>query len=192
MTNVYSFDGILVFGILFVCTCAYLKKVPRLNTWLLSEKKGVWGVFYKAAVIGTRLHIAVAALCLCMAFYLIFLKWPGWISFMDTGLLNAKRNVVLANIASNWWRWCSTCFRCWLKHQHNFDLRPALHFVNVKVKIEFWGLWSLINVILVISNGEKKYIQSYGAWGCRLHLCTNYIFFLVFFPLQTQKLYLDL
>ncbi|XP_065097802.1 protein kish-B [Paramisgurnus dabryanus] len=74
MTNVYSFDGILVFGILFVCTCAYLKKVPRLNTWLLSEKKGVWGVFYKAAVIGTRLHIPVAAMCMFMAFYLIFLK----------------------------------------------------------------------------------------------------------------------
>ncbi|GCC26805.1 hypothetical protein chiPu_0005225 [Chiloscyllium punctatum] len=47
MTNVYSFDGLLVFGLLFICTCAYLKKVPRLNKWLLSEKKGVWGVFYK-------------------------------------------------------------------------------------------------------------------------------------------------
>lgn len=44
---VYSFDGILVFGLLFICTCAYFKKVPRLNNWLLSEKKGVWGVFYK-------------------------------------------------------------------------------------------------------------------------------------------------
>lgn len=98
--TVYSFDGILVFGLLFICTCAYLKKVPRLNSWLLSEKKGVWGVFYKgkwcvgpatedsspaviviflsvfsaAAVIGTRLHVAVAASCLFMAFYLIFLK----------------------------------------------------------------------------------------------------------------------
>ncbi|KAK2821306.1 hypothetical protein Q7C36_020649 [Tachysurus vachellii] len=74
MTNVYSFDGILVFGLLFICTCAYLKKVPRLNSWLLSEKKGVWGVFYKAAVIGTRLHVVVALSCLCMAFYMIFLK----------------------------------------------------------------------------------------------------------------------
>ncbi|KAL7837252.1 hypothetical protein SRHO_G00269630 [Serrasalmus rhombeus] len=74
MTNAYSFDGILVFGLLFICTCAYLKKVPRLNSWLLSEKKGVWGVFYKAAVIGTRLHVGVALSCLCMAFYLVFLK----------------------------------------------------------------------------------------------------------------------
>ncbi|CDQ91464.1 protein kish-B [Oncorhynchus nerka] len=74
MTNVYSFDGIVVFGLLYICTCAYLKKVPRLNSWLLSEKKGVWGVFYKAAVIGTRLHHAVAITCLSMALYLVFLK----------------------------------------------------------------------------------------------------------------------
>nr|XP_044994688.1 protein kish-B isoform X2 [Jaculus jaculus] len=51
MTNVYSLDGILVFGLLFVCTCAYFKKVPRLKSWLLSEKKGVWGVFYKGKVL---------------------------------------------------------------------------------------------------------------------------------------------
>lgn len=75
MTNVYSLDGILVFGLLFVCTCAYFKKVPRLKTWLLSEKKGVWGVFYKAAVIGTRLHAAVAIACVVMAFYVLFIKW---------------------------------------------------------------------------------------------------------------------
>ncbi|XP_064161941.1 protein kish-B-like [Anguilla rostrata] len=56
MTNVYSFDGILVFGLLFICTCAYLKKVPRLNTWLLSEKKGVWGVFYKG-----RSHVSLSS-----------------------------------------------------------------------------------------------------------------------------------
>ncbi|KPP58297.1 protein kish-B-like [Scleropages formosus] len=74
MTNVYSFDGILVFGLLFICTCAYLKKVPRLNHWLLSEKKGIWGIFYKAAVIGTRLHFAVALCCLAMAFYVLFIK----------------------------------------------------------------------------------------------------------------------
>ena len=74
MTNVYSLDGILVFGLLFVCTCAYFKKVPRLKTWLLSEKKGVWGVFYKAAVIGTRLHAAVAIACIVMAFYVLFIK----------------------------------------------------------------------------------------------------------------------
>ncbi|KAM9688615.1 protein kish-B isoform 2-T2 [Trichechus inunguis] len=74
LENMYSLDGILVFGLLFVCTCAYFKKVPRLKSWLLSEKKGVWGVFYKAAVIGTRLHVAVAVACVVMAFYVLFIK----------------------------------------------------------------------------------------------------------------------
>lgn len=56
---VYSFDGILAFGLLFICTCAYFKKVPRLNNWLLSEKKGLWGIFYKgisASKAGGTLH----------------------------------------------------------------------------------------------------------------------------------------
>uniref|UniRef100_A0A2K5K2M0 Uncharacterized protein n=1 Tax=Colobus angolensis palliatus TaxID=336983 RepID=A0A2K5K2M0_COLAP len=41
MTNVYSLDGILVFGL---------------------------------AVIGTRLHAAVAIACVVMAFYVLFIK----------------------------------------------------------------------------------------------------------------------
>ncbi|XP_057230323.1 protein kish-B isoform X1 [Malurus melanocephalus] len=71
MTSVYSLDGLLVFGLLLVCTCAYLRKVPRLRTWLLSERRGVWGVCHKAAVIGTRLHVAVSVSCLLMAFYVL-------------------------------------------------------------------------------------------------------------------------
>ncbi|CAN8200002.1 unnamed protein product [Coccothraustes coccothraustes] len=68
---VYSLDGLLVFGLLLVCTCAYLRKVPRLRTWLLSERRGIWGVCHKAAVIGTRLHVAVSMFCLLMAFYVL-------------------------------------------------------------------------------------------------------------------------
>ncbi|CAH1265517.1 protein kish-B-like [Branchiostoma floridae x Branchiostoma belcheri] len=72
--NVYSFDGLLVFALLVICTCAYMKRVPKLKQWFLSEKKGALGVFYKAAVIGTRLHVPVAATCVIMAFYVMFLK----------------------------------------------------------------------------------------------------------------------
>ncbi|NXA56572.1 KISHB protein, partial [Nothocercus julius] len=71
---VYSLDGLLVFGLLLVCTCAYVRKVPRLKAWLLSEKRGVWGVFYKAAVIGTRLHAPVAVACVLMAVYVLVVK----------------------------------------------------------------------------------------------------------------------
>ena len=74
MTNVYHFDGVIVFVLLVICTCAYFKRVPRLKQLLLSEKKGLFGALYKAAVIGTRLHWAVAATCCIMAVYVLFLK----------------------------------------------------------------------------------------------------------------------
>jgi len=45
----YSVDGLLVFGLLVICTCAYMKRVPRLKQWFLSEKKGFLGVFYKGS-----------------------------------------------------------------------------------------------------------------------------------------------
>ncbi|NXY84898.1 KISHB protein, partial [Alcedo cyanopectus] len=71
---VYSLDGLLVFGLLLVCTCAYLRKVPRLREWLRGERRGLGGVCYKAAVIGTRLHVPVAISCLLMAVYVLVLK----------------------------------------------------------------------------------------------------------------------
>ncbi|GAB6022674.1 hypothetical protein CHUAL_006767 [Chamberlinius hualienensis] len=71
MTNVYSLDGFLVFSLLFICTCAYFHRIPRIKQALFSEKKGFWGLFYKASIIGTRLHVAVAASCLFMAIYVI-------------------------------------------------------------------------------------------------------------------------
>ncbi|KAJ8047301.1 Protein kish-B [Holothuria leucospilota] len=74
MTNVYSFDGLLIFALLVICTCAYMRRVPRLKQWFLSEKKGFLGIFYKASVIGTRLHLPVAVACVTMGFYILFLK----------------------------------------------------------------------------------------------------------------------
>lgn len=72
--NVYSFDGVLVLALLIICTCAYITKVPRLKSFFLSEKKGFFGVFYKAAVLGIRLHWAVALSCVLMALYILILK----------------------------------------------------------------------------------------------------------------------
>ena len=71
MTNVYHFDGLIIFTLLVICTCAYIKRVPRLKQLFLSEKKGLFGALYKAAVIGTRLHWAVSIACVVMAFYII-------------------------------------------------------------------------------------------------------------------------
>ncbi|CAH3114249.1 unnamed protein product [Pocillopora meandrina] len=72
--NVYSFDGVLVLALLIICTCAYITRVPRLKSFFLSEKKGFFGVFYKAAVIGIRLHWVVALSCVLMALYILILK----------------------------------------------------------------------------------------------------------------------
>jgi len=74
MTNVYSFDGLLIFSLLLICTSAYLKRIPRLKQWMFSEKKGFFGIFYKAAVIGTRLHLFVSVSCVISALYLVFLQ----------------------------------------------------------------------------------------------------------------------
>ncbi|KAL8567519.1 hypothetical protein ACOMHN_010110 [Nucella lapillus] len=72
--RVYSFEGLVIFSLLVVCTCAYMRRVPRLRQLFLSEKKGFFGVFYKASVIGTRLHIPVALTCVLMGLYILLLK----------------------------------------------------------------------------------------------------------------------
>ena len=39
MTNAYSFDGVLILGLLLICTCAYIRRVPKLKEFFLTEKK---------------------------------------------------------------------------------------------------------------------------------------------------------
>ncbi len=74
MLAAYSFDGMVIVSLLFVCTMAYVRSVPRRRKWFMSEKKGFWGVVYKGGVIGSRLHWAVSLACLAMAVYLLILK----------------------------------------------------------------------------------------------------------------------
>lgn len=47
------------------------QRVPRLRAMLLSEKRGAWGAFYKASVIGTRLHWQVSLACVASAVYIL-------------------------------------------------------------------------------------------------------------------------
>ncbi|VDM46551.1 unnamed protein product [Toxocara canis] len=76
MSSAYSFDGAVIVALLVICTCAYLKRVPRVSSWLLSEKKGFFGVLYKAAVVGVRLHSTVSVCCIAAAFYVLFVTLP--------------------------------------------------------------------------------------------------------------------
>ncbi|EDV25160.1 uncharacterized protein TRIADDRAFT_25901, partial [Trichoplax adhaerens] len=70
----YSFDGVLAIGLLIICTCAYMRHIPKLREWLLTEKKGLMGVLYKASIIGTRLHWMVSLSCIAMSLYILILK----------------------------------------------------------------------------------------------------------------------
>lgn len=71
MTNAFHVDGLVVVALLVICTCAYIRQVPRLKQFFLSERKGPFGALYKASVIGTRLHVFVSAACVTMAFYVL-------------------------------------------------------------------------------------------------------------------------
>ncbi len=33
--------------LLVICTCSYIRRIPKLKQWFLSEKKGFAGIFYK-------------------------------------------------------------------------------------------------------------------------------------------------
>jgi hypothetical protein len=79
---------------LTICTCGYVRRIPKLRNFILTEKKGFSGIFYKgnisyfqfkqsfinlylcivASVIGTRLNKLVCLLCFLMAIWLIFLR----------------------------------------------------------------------------------------------------------------------
>ncbi|XP_076447947.1 protein kish-B-like [Babylonia areolata] len=72
--NAYSFEGILIFSLLVICTSSYMRRVPRLKQWFLTERKGLFGVFYKASVIGTRLPLPVALACTCMGMYVLLIR----------------------------------------------------------------------------------------------------------------------
>lgn len=40
MANVYSLEGLVCFALLFICTSAYLRRVPRLKKLLFPKKGG--------------------------------------------------------------------------------------------------------------------------------------------------------
>lgn len=72
MTNVFCSEGILSFILLFICSCAYFRYVPRIKGMMENRKKGLFGVFFKASVIGIRLHYVVSLTCFITALYLFF------------------------------------------------------------------------------------------------------------------------
>ena len=68
MSAIFDFRSLLVCGLLFVCTCTYVKaRAPQ----LVSAKTGVRGLFWKAARIGERKSWLVAIACVAVALHML-------------------------------------------------------------------------------------------------------------------------
>jgi hypothetical protein len=73
MTNVSSFEGLASVFLVALCTCVHLVRIkslkPITDLWI-----GPLSLFRKAAVLGLRLKVAIGALCLALAFFILFIK----------------------------------------------------------------------------------------------------------------------
>ena len=72
MVSASSVEGVASIVTLFICTCAFLRRNPRLRVLLDKEKTGVFSLVHKAALIGMRLPNALAVVCLALAFNIAF------------------------------------------------------------------------------------------------------------------------
>ncbi|EFN59023.1 hypothetical protein CHLNCDRAFT_19165 [Chlorella variabilis] len=69
MSALFNFSSFVVVLLLTICTCTYVKgKAP----YLLNERTGFRGLFWKFARVGERLSPWVSIACMFMAFSVVF------------------------------------------------------------------------------------------------------------------------
>ena len=73
MTNVSTFEGLLSCVLIFVCSCAHLRRVRALKPVINSALKqfGPLSIFHKASVIGIRLQVPISLSCIALAIYIL-------------------------------------------------------------------------------------------------------------------------
>lgn len=73
MTNVSTFEGLLSCVLIFICSCAHLRRVKALKPLINNAVKqfGPLSIFHKASVIGLRLQVPIGILCITVAIYVI-------------------------------------------------------------------------------------------------------------------------
>eukprot|EP00811_Abedinium_folium_P022477 NODE_31853_length_388_cov_2.337165.p3 GENE.NODE_31853_length_388_cov_2.337165~~NODE_31853_length_388_cov_2.337165.p3 ORF type:complete len:73 (-),score=20.36 NODE_31853_length_388_cov_2.337165:57-275(-) len=72
MSMIFDFQGVILVGLLFICTCSYLR--PRFGAFVHPKSPGMAGVLGRAAVIGDRLSPWVCASCVIMAGMTLFVR----------------------------------------------------------------------------------------------------------------------
>lgn len=73
MTNVSTFEGLLSCVLVFICTCAHIRRVRALKSVINSALKqfGPLSIFHKASVIGLRLQFQISFCCIVLAIYIL-------------------------------------------------------------------------------------------------------------------------
>ena len=72
MTNVERFEGLLSCVLIFICSCALVKRVRAFKSLLNWKQFGPLSIFHKASVIGLRLKKQTAIACVVLALYMLF------------------------------------------------------------------------------------------------------------------------
>jgi hypothetical protein len=73
MTSVSSLEGLSAAFLVFLCTCAHVRRVKALRP-LTALWVGPFSLFHKASVIGLRLKEAVGAVCIALGLYILLIK----------------------------------------------------------------------------------------------------------------------
>ena len=73
MTNVSQIDGLISCVLVFICSCAHIRRIKALKPIINTAVKqfGPFSIFHKASVIGMRLQVPVAIVCLSLALYIL-------------------------------------------------------------------------------------------------------------------------
>jgi hypothetical protein len=73
MTNATNFEGFFACVLIFICTCVHLRRVKSLKQIINSYFKqfGPLSIFHKSSVLGIRLQIPIAIICITLSIYII-------------------------------------------------------------------------------------------------------------------------
>ena len=71
MTNVSNLEGLLACVLIFVCTCAHIKRIKALKSIINWKQFGILSIFHKASVVGIRLNVQIGIACLILAIYML-------------------------------------------------------------------------------------------------------------------------
>lgn len=72
MTNISNLEGLFSVIIVFIISCVHLSRVKALNPYIMTQKSGALSVFYKGAILGTRLKNYVCLIAIILSLYILF------------------------------------------------------------------------------------------------------------------------